>query len=180
MADTIASIDDIRHAGNISSRVEDEILNFYLDISSILFSEMVGSTVYLEAIGDPPTLTAIALKKLKISEALMTVGLILPCLSMQPEERGILSVISQGAAGQLEKWSFVKEIDALAATFINLAYQISGEFITAEGYETVWSEVIMRMFPSLDEMPTVAPIHSDEEILIKIRRGDEVVTPSQM
>jgi len=180
MTETIASVDDVRRAGNISDRIDVGILQFYLDIASISLSEMVGSTIYEEAIKDSSTLEAKALKRLMITEALMTVGFILPCLAMQPEERGILSVISHGAGGQLEKWSYVKEVNELAATFLNLAYQISSEYISTEGYEGVWSQVIMRMFPSLDEMPTVAPIASEEEILIKIRRGDEVVLPNQM
>lgn len=180
MSDTIASVDDVRKAGNISERVDVEILQFYLDIASLSFCEMIGSVVYDEALKDVPTVDAKILKKFKITEALMTVGFILPCLSMQPEERGILSVISHGAGGQLEKWSFVKEITELAATFMNLAYQISGEYISTEGYEGVWSQVIMRMFPSLDEMPTVAPIASANEVLIKIRRGDELILPEQM
>lgn len=176
MADTIASIDDVRKAGNISEGIDNTILQFYLDIASILFRDMITEAIYTEALADPPTFTEIALKRLKITEAMMTVGLILPCLAMQPEERGILSVISHGAGGQLEKWSFAKEVEALAATFMNLGYQISGEYITEEGYEAVWSEVVMRMFPSLDETPTVAPMHSADEILIKLRRGDKIYT----
>jgi hypothetical protein len=180
MADTIASIDDVRLAGNISDRIEEDILKFYLDIASILFSEMITDTVYQEALANPATLSATVLKKLMITEAMMTVGLVIPCLAMQPEERGFLSVISQGAGGQLEKWSYVKEVQELAATFMNLGYQISGEYITTEGYETVWAEVVMRMFPSLDEIPTAAPIHSADEILIKIARGDEMFYPEQL
>lgn len=180
MADTIASIDDVKKAGNIAEGIDKEILQFYLDIASILFSEMITDTVYQEALADPATLDAIVLKRFMITESMMTVGLILPCLAMQPEERGILSVISQGAGGQLEKWSFVKEVEALAAVFMNLGYQISSTYITTEGYEAVWSEVVMRMFPSLDEIPTVAPIHSADEILIKIRRGDKMYYPDQL
>ena len=127
--------------------------------------------MYAEAISSPPTLAVGVIKSFLQSEALMAVGLVLPALAMSPEERGLLQVISHGATGQLEKFSFVKEVQELATTFMNLAQQISQDFIIQEGYEYVWHKVIMRMFPSLDEMPTVAMIKSENEALLQARRG---------
>jgi hypothetical protein len=171
MASTIASVEDVKRAGNISDRVETGVLEFYLNLTSMLFSEMIGSTVYAAALAR--TLDSSVMQKFRYSEALMAVGLALPALAMGPEERGILSVMSHGAGGQLEKFSFVKEVQELAATFLNLAQQVSSGYITEEGYEAVWHTVVMRMFPSLDEMPTMALIGSQEELLLKAARGDD-------
>jgi len=171
MAETIASVEDVKQAGNISERVDIKIIQFYLEIASTLFSRMVGVSVYAEAISATPTLDSAVIKSFMKSEALMTVGLVLPALAMSPEERGLLQVISHGAGGQLEKYSFVKEVQELATTFMNLAQQISQAYIIQEGYEHVWSKVIMRMYPSLDEMPTVGMIASEEEALLQARRG---------
>lgn len=175
---SLASIEDVKRAGNISDRVSTETLQFYLEIASMLFSEMVGSTVYAAALSrDESQTESSIIRKFKKSEALMTVGLALPALAMMPEERGLLSVISHGAGGQIEKYSFVKEVQELAATFLNLAQQISAGFIVEEGYENVWYNVIQRMFPALDEMPTVATIKSVDEELIQYLRGEITFYP---
>lgn len=172
---SIASVEDVRRAGNISDRVDKNVLQFYLDIASILFSQMVGSDVYDAAIGR--TEESEVIRKFKKSEALMTVGIALPAITMGPEERGMLSVISHGAGGQLEKFSFVKEVQELAATFLNLSQQISAGYIIEEGYENVWHNVVARMFPALDEMPTVATIKSADEKLIQYLRGETTFYP---
>lgn len=171
MAETIASIEDVKLAGNISARVDNGTVQFYLEIASTLFARMVGLSVYAEAITTPPTLDSLVVRSFMKSEALMAVGLVLPALAMSPEERGLLQVISHGAGGQLEKFSFVKEVQELAATFMNLAQQISQAYIIEEGYELVWHQVIMRMFPSLDEIPTVGMIGSEAEALLQAKRG---------
>lgn len=176
MAETVASVEDVRRAGNISDRVDVEVLQFYLEIASTLFSQMVGITVYAEAVADPPTLDEDILGKFKKSEALMVVGLVLPALAMSPEERGLLQVVSHGAGGQLEKFSFVKEVQELATTFMNLSQQLSQDYIIEKGYENVWHKVIMRMFPSLDEIPTVGMIKSEEEALLQAQRGTVFVS----
>jgi len=178
MAVTIASVDDIKRAGNVSDRVSTETLQFYLGIGSMLFKEMVSPTVYAEAIAR--NLDSIVIQKFKYSEALLSLGLAIPALAMSPEERGILSVISHGAGGQLEKFSFVKEVQDLAATFLNLAQQLSSGYIITAGYEAVWYNVIQRMFPALDEMPTVATIESNQELLLKAKRGDELFQPKDL
>lgn len=177
MSQTLASVEDVRNAGNISDRVSKDVIQFYLDISSMLFSQMVGTTVYAAALDPTSDIESGIVRRFIYSEALMTVGLSLPALAMSPEERGILSVISHGAGGQLEKFSFTKEVQELAATFLNLAQQISSGYILEEGYENIWVNVVMRMFPSLDEMPTVAFIGSEEEALLQYQRGEEVFVP---
>ena len=171
MAETIASVEDVKRAGNISERIDIDVIQFYLEIASMLFAKMIGETVYAQAISTPPTLDSSVVKAFAKSEALMTVGLVLPSLAMSPEERGLLQVISHGAGGQLEKFSFVKEVQELAATFMNLAQQISQAYIIEEGYELVWHKVIMRMFPSLDELPTQGMIKSEDEAILQAARG---------
>ena len=173
---SIASVEDVRRAGNISDRVDKEVIQFYLDIASMLFSKMVGDTTYAAAVAR--TEESIIIRKFKYSEALMAVGLALPALSMGAEERGMLSVISHGAGGQLEKFSFVKEVQELAATFMNMAQQISSGYIIEDGYENVWYQVIQRVFPALDEMPTIATIKSEDEELIQYLRGERDFYPS--
>jgi len=56
---------------------------------------------------------------------------------------------------------------------------IPESLITNKRYKEVWFEVIQRVFPGLDEFPTVAMVASDEEALIKTARGDKKYVPEE-
>lgn len=255
---TLVAAADVRTAGNLSDRVNDDTLLFYIEIASLLFREMVGTTVYQKAAGEylpcgsnwtsegsdtysiacedlkidkitddgdiltekdsvaavqatagswyldvstkklyvhatdddnlsvPLTIFIIkfvgyfnadVITRLKKSEALMTVSFALPAIGMVAGEQGILSALSLGTGGQMEVMSYAKEIMELAGAFMNLAIRVASGYLITEKYQDVWHHVILRMFPSLDEMPTVATIASEDEMLLKYYRGDEAYKP---
>ncbi|MBA7633306.1 hypothetical protein ES703_40870 [subsurface metagenome] len=69
---------------------------------------------------------------------------------------------------------------ALAANFSYMAHSmIPDSLITNKKYKEVWFEVVQRVFPGLDEFPTVAMIASTEEELIKAARGDKTYVPKE-
>lgn len=122
-------------------------------------------------------LDAEVLTRLKKAEALMTVSFALPAISMVAGEQGVLSALSLGTGGQMEVMSYAKEIMELAGAFMNLAIRVTSGYLITEKYQEVWHHVILRMFPSLDEMPTVATIKSEDETLLKYYRGDVAYEP---
>lgn len=167
---TIATVDNVRHAGNFSEKVSEDVLDFYLTLTSYLFKELIGSSNYAKAVAG--SLSGDDNDKLKKAEALMTVGMALPAISTASAEAGILRSFSVGSRGELEVVSFVKEVEVLAAAFLNMSIQLAGSYVSNISYDSVWSNVVMRMFPSLDEMPTVALIGSEAEAVLKKTRGD--------
>jgi hypothetical protein len=107
----------------------------------------------------------------------MTVGFALPAVAAASVEGGTLSAYSFGRSGQVELRSIAKEIMDLASNYMIMAKAlIPDSYIVIESTENVWNEVVMRVFPGLDEMPTVATIHSEAETLIKESRGDVIYT----
>lgn len=255
---TIVAATDVQTAGNLSDRIETNTLIFYIEIASLLFREMIGTTVYQKAAGEympcgsawtdegtdtysiicedlkidkitddddilaekdsvadvqatagswyldvatkklyvhatdddnlsvPLTIFIVkfigyldsdVLTRLKKAEALMTVSFALPAIGMVSGEQGILSALSLGTGGQMEVMSYAKEIMELAGAFMNLAIRIASGYLITEKYQEVWHHVILRMFPSLDEMPTVATIKSEDETLLKYYRGDVAYEP---
>lgn len=256
---TLIAADDVKVAGNLSDRVKEATILFYIEIASLLFREMVGTTVYQKAageyipcgsdwtsegsdafsctcndatmnkvtddgdvltkkssLGDVQTnagswfldttakklyvhatgsdvltdfyltvfivrfvgyLDSDVITRLKKAEALMTVSFALPAIGMVAGEQGILSALSLGTGGKMEVMSYAKEIMELAGAFMNLAIRIASGYLITEKYKEVWYHVILRMFPSLDEMPTVATIDSEDEMLLKYYRGDVAYEP---
>jgi len=256
---TLVAVTDVKTAGNLSDRVEDATILFYIEIASLLFREMIGTTVYQKAAGEylpcgsswtsegsgaysytcknvnmnkvtddgdalvekaslaevqatagtwyldttaeklyvhatgdddltdsyitifivkfAGYLDSDVLIRLKKAEALMTVSFALPAIGMVAGEQGILSALSLGTGGQMEVMSYAKEIMELAGAFMNLAIRITSGYLITEKYQEVWHHVILRMFPSLDEMPTVATIKSEDETLLKYYRGDVAYEP---
>jgi len=170
---TIASIADVRNAGNYSGKVREDSLTFYLNLSSFFLKEMIGQENYEKAVSG--SLPGDDNEKLKIVEALMAVGFSLPAIATVVAETGALRTVSVGGrGGELEVVSFSREITLLASHFFNLAHLIiPSVYIVSENYEQIWHDVIQRVFPGLDETPTVAPIHSYAEGVIKEARGDE-------
>lgn len=172
---TLVTADDVKTAGNLSSRASNATILFYVEIASLIFREMIGTTVYANAIAG--TLEADVLLRLKKSETLMTIAFALPAIGMVAGEQGVLSALSLGTGGQMEVMSYAKEITELAGAFMNLAIRVASGYLITEMYQQVWHHVILRMFPSLDEMPTVATIASEDEMLLKYYRGDEAYKP---
>lgn len=175
--DTLATIDDVRHAGNVSKRVDAETLTFYLQFSSKLMRDLLTTAVYTKALAG--TLPADDIFLLKMSEALYTVGYCLPAIGTIVAEQGVLRTASVGGrGGELEAVSFVKELSLLAAHFISLAHVlIPSRYVSDARFEEGWYQVIGRVFPGLDEMPTMAPIFSYAEELLKEARGDKIFNP---
>lgn len=177
---TIASLADVRNAGNFSKKVTEETLAFYLNFTSFWLKLTIGEANYAKAVAgtlDPASYN----EKLKYAEALLAVSYALPAIGVNVAESGMLRTASVGGrGGEQELVSFTREILALAANFSYMANTIIPEsLITNKRYKEVWFEVVQRVFPGLDEFPTVAMIGSLEEGLIKDARGDKKYVPGE-
>lgn len=170
---TLATETDVRNAGNYSDRVPAGVVNFYLELTSFLFRELIGDDNYTQAQENGSLEEMVKMRLLK-AEALLTVGISLPAASAPTTQAGTLQSFNIGRTVDIEVKSITKEIMDLAANYIILAKSlIPEELITEEGSQTVWYKVYQRVFPSLSEMPTTADMHSEAEALIKEARGDE-------
>lgn len=177
---TIASLEDVRNAGNFSKKVFDDSLTFYLNFTSFWLNLMIGEPNYNKAIAGTLSPTSFN-ERLRYAEALLAVSYCLPALGVNVAESGMLKTASVGGrGGEQELVSFTREILALAANFSYMAHSmIPDSLITNEKYKEVWFEVTQRVFPGLDEFPTVALIASAEEGLIKEARGDKAYEPRE-
>jgi len=176
----LASLDNVRAAGNFGKRISDESLKFYLQFTSYHLQRVVGESNYTDA--EAGTLTPASYNtKLMYAEALLTVSFALPALGVRVAESGMLRTTSVGGrGGEQELVSFTREILALASNFAHMGNILIPEsLITDAKFKEVWYEVIQRVFPGLDEFPTVALLHSDEEALIKTARGDKTYVPEE-
>jgi len=177
---TIASLEDVRNAGNISQKVDAGTLQFYLDFTSFFLREIIGITRYNQAVAGSlsPSYNNV---KLKIAEAMLAVGFSLPAVGVSIAEQGMLRSFSTGGrGGELETVSFTKEIMELANTFISTGHaMIPSSYISADAYKQVWYNVVMRVFPGLDEIPTMGTIASYAESLLKYERGDQSYDPTK-
>lgn len=174
---TLATEEDVRAAGNFSSNVPTKTLTFYLELCDYFILEMIGADNYAGT-----ELSEISIDRIKKAEALMTVALALPAISTVTATQGIARTMTMGGSGgSLEVVSFVKEINDLATTFLTMSQQLLAEFVIDEEKDSsIWSSVIMRMFPGLSEMPTVGDMHSVEEERLKLLRGDEAIATSRL
>lgn len=177
---TIASLDNVRSAGNFSKKITNESLTFYLNFTSFWLQQTIGESNYAKAITgtlDPVSYN----EKLKYAEALLTVSYALPAVGVNVAESGMLKTASVGGrGGEQELVSFTREILALAANFSYMAHcMIPVSLIVNAKYKEVWFQVVQRVFPGLDEFPTVAMIASDEEGLIQTARGDKAYVPEE-
>jgi len=177
---TIASLSDVRDAGNFSKKIENGCLTFYLNFTSFWLKLMIGEPNYEKAIAGTLSPTSFN-ERLKYAEALLAVSYALPSIGVNIAEAGMLKTASVGGrGGEQELVSFTREILALAANFSYMAHSmIPDSLITNKKYKEVWFEVVQRVFPGLDEFPTVAMIASTEEELIKAARGDKTYVPKE-
>lgn len=176
----LASQDNVRAAGNFGKKISNESLAFYLEFTSFHLHMVIGDTTYAKA--EAGTLTPVEFNtKLKYAEALLTVSFALPALAVQIAESGMLRTASVGGrGGDQELVSFTREVLALASNFAHMGNMMIPEsLITDAKFKEAWFEVIQRVFPGLDEYPTVAIIASDEEALIKNARGDKLYVPEE-
>jgi hypothetical protein len=177
---TIASLEDVRNAGNFSKKIENACLTFYLTFTSFWLKLMIGEPNYDKAVAgtlDPITFN----ERLKYAEALLAVSYALPSIGVNIAEAGMLKTASVGGrGGEQELVSFTREILALATNFSYMAHSmIPDSLISNKKYKEIWFEVTQRVFPGLDEFPTVAMIASTEEELIKAARGDKKYVPEE-
>ncbi len=174
---TLASIDDVKHAGNLSDRILEDSLRFYLDIASYFLHEMIGATNYDAARQE--TLVVPFNDMLKKAEACLAVGFALPAVAVKTTEQGIVKQMAMARGGEYQNMSFAKEIRELAESFISMAnFLIPSEMIEDEdSYNLAWYHVIQTVFPGLDEFPTRGTIHSAAEEVIQTARGAEGFVP---
>lgn len=177
---TISSLDDVRNAGNFSKKVTDDSLTFYLNFTSFWLKLMIGEPNYAKALAGSLVPGSFN-ERLRYAEALLTVSYALPAIGVNVAESGMLRTASVGGrGGEQELVSFTREILALATNFSYMAYSmIPDSLISNKKYKEIWFEVTQRVFPGLDEFPTVALLGSLEETLIKDARGDKSYVPSE-
>lgn len=177
---TICSIDDVRAAGNYTPKVETITVTFYLELVGIMLRELIGVTNYEKALLTTSGYTELELARLKKAEALLAVGFSLPAVSSITTAQGTLAAYNFGRAGEVEVKSIAKEIMELASNYIIMGKALipTELFVDQEEGRSVWSTVFMRVFPGLDEMPTVATVHSEAESIIQTERGDVAYEPS--
>ena len=174
MIDTLATVDDVRHAGNYSERVDSKVLEFYLELTSFLFKEMIGEANYANAFAG--AIVELDVVRLKRAEALLAVGFSLPAISSPTTQSGTLRTLTIGRTGQVETASFTKEVMELAANFINMGRAlIPSKYYIGDEAAAIWSTVFQKVFPGLDELPTQATIFSAAEAIIQEARGDEIL-----
>ena len=176
---TLATLQDCQSAGNLNKRIDEAVILFYLDLASGFMEELLSPEVYALALTTSHTgYTDKEVSRMVKAEALTTVAFCLPALAMVTAIQGVARTTSMGGGGYIEYLSYTKEITELANSFLSMAQQLIGIYVSSSVFTTVWSNVVMNMFPSMSEMPTVADIGSDYERLIQIARGDVPYTSS--
>jgi hypothetical protein len=170
---SLASVEDVRQAGNYSDRIKDGSITFYLEISSYVLSAMIGSTNY--GLAKSESLDVPFNDMLKKAEACMAVSFSLPAVGVKTSEMGIIKQMAMARGGEFQNISFAKEIMELASAFMSMAnFLIPDDLIQdADAYGLVWHHIVQTLFPSLDEFPTRATIRSAEEEIIQEERGSE-------
>lgn len=174
---TLASVEEVRQAGNYSDRISSESVTFYLEISSYVLSAMIGSTNYglakVEGLDEPYN------DMLKKAEACMAVSFSLPAVGIKTSEMGIIKQMAMARGGEFQNVSFAKEIMELASAFMSMAnFLIPDALIQdADAYGLVWYHIVQTLFPSLDEFPTRGTIRSVQEEIIQEERGSEDYVP---
>lgn len=172
---SLASVDDVRFAGNISEKVEEQTIRFYLQLASYFMYAMIGSDNYVDALKGTGSCIPPVDDMLKKAEALVAVSFALPSVSLHLSEMGAVKQMAMARGGEYQAMSYAKEIQEMAASYMTLArVLIPDSLIISENYAAIWSHVAMVVFPSLDEYPTRATIHSWAETLLQEARGDEV------
>lgn len=177
--DTIANVEKVRWAGGFDAKVSADTIQFYLDLTSILFREMIGDENYDKAVAG--TLTALDNLRLEKAEALMAVAFSVPALATPIGQTGMVRMERVGVGGNIEVFSFTREVMNYAANFMNMGRRMIPEayILDSEAYKEVWSEVVLRVFPGLDELPTQATIASEAEVLLQDARGDRAYFPGE-
>lgn len=176
---SLTTTDEVRYAGNFSKKITEETLAFYLNFVGFLLQQMIGKAIYDKAAASLLS-PAEDNTKLKLAEALLTVSYSLPAVGIAIAETGMLRTQAVGGrGGELETVSFAREIEELAAHFARLAFAMIPEQYLSDNAKQVWFSVAQRVFPGLDEMPTMATIHSTAEALIQDERGDEQYNPNE-
>lgn len=169
---TLTTVDEVRNAGNIDIKIPEPIITFYLNFSSIMLKEIIGDENYAKALANQ--LEGFDNDKLRMAEALMAVGVALPALANPTVIAGTTRTTRVGVGGETEVFSFTKEITSMASYFLQLGKNLVPSALVqdTETFGAIWSSTIMRVFPGIDEIPTVATIASDVEELLKDDRGD--------
>lgn len=170
---TLASADDVKHAGNLSDRILEDSIRFYLDIASYFLSGMIGMTNYAAARAG--TLEEPLNDMLTKAEACMAVSFALPAVGVKTTEQGLVKQMAMARGGEFQQMSFAKEIRELQESFMAMAnFLIPAEMIEDEAsYNAVWYHIVQTVFPGLDEFPTRATIRSTAEETIQEARGSE-------
>ena len=174
---TLASVEDVRIAGNLSGRILEDSLRFYLEIASYYLSGMIGSDNYDAARKE--TLDAPYNDMLRKAEACMAVSFALPAVGVKTTEQGIVKQMAMARGGEYQNMSFAKEIRELAESFMSMAnFLIPTELIAdTDAYNLVWYHIVQTVFPGLDEFPTRGTMHSAAEEVIQEARGTESYVP---
>lgn len=174
---TLATEEDVLQAGNFSDRISSESVTFYLRIGSYFVSGVIGATNYLSAkkqeLDEPYN------DMLRKAEACVAVSFALPALAVKTSEMGMVKQMAMARGGEYQSMSFAKEIQELAGAFMALAYFLipSSLIQDAESYGQVWHHTFQVLFPTMDEFPTRATIHSYSEGLIQTARGFDEYIP---
>lgn len=172
---TLASVEDVRYAGNISAKVEDQTVRFYLELASYYMYAMIGASNYSAAKTAAGDCVAPVDDMLRKAESLIAVSFALPAISLHLSEMGAVKQMAMARGGEYQSMSYAKEIRELASSYMLLArVLIPGSLISSDNYKAIWSHTAMVVFPSLDEYPTRAPIKSWAETILQEARGDVV------
>lgn len=176
---TLSSEQGVRFAGNISERVPDETLRFYLEIASYFLYAMIGSDNYASARGDD--LDAPANDMLTKAESMIAVSFALPAVALHFSEMGAVKQMAMARGGEYQTMSFAKEIQEIASSYMILARSMipATYLVDDEKYKTMWHNVAMMVFPGLNEYPTRGSMHSWAEVVIQEARGDELYVEEQ-
>ena len=176
---TLASVDDVRNAGNLGDRIAEGTIRFYLQTASYFMVGLVGTDNYGEALSD--TLDAPDNDRLRKAEACMAVSFAMPAIGVHLSEMGMIKQMAMARGGEYMGQSFAREISELAASFMNMAqFLITSDYVTEERYNLVWHHIVQNMFPALDEHPTRAPIKSYAEGVIQDARGTDDYLASEL
>jgi len=169
---TLASVDDVRYAGNFSKRLEEQSIIFYLEIASYYLHGMIGAENYSDA--KAGNHVAPINDKLKKAEACLSVAFALPALGIHLSEMGYVKQMAMARGGEYQAMSFAKEIQELSAAFLNMVhFLVPSDMKANDNYRQGWSYVVQTLFPSFDEHPTRATLHSYSEAVIINARGTE-------
>jgi hypothetical protein len=163
---TLATAVDVIRAGNLSKKIDEGTIEFWIDVAAFMLGEAVGVELYAYAVAN-----ITYYPKLIKAETLMAVALCLPSIAIVSSTSGFMRSLSMGSNGYFEVFSFTKEVIALSNFYSSMAQQFMAEYITDENQHFVWSKVVQRVFPGLDEYPTQGTIRSADEGDIQGYRG---------